>query len=392
MEKWKEEFQHLASKIENAFDKKSLALKQKLHLLDDITIQPYIGYGNRDYIHINGRVLEHEGLRLPEADDTLLDNIKTLYYRYESDEIPDAPLAYKLGSVQGNLTSDDEGYFSAKLDNPDRLEGWQEVEYTMLKQYKETQPPVRVKGEVLLQSSNSTLGLISDLDDTVIVSKATDFFEKSRIMLLNSERTRKPFEGVATFYRALQKGAAGHNSNPVFYVSSSSWNLYDMFKNFCEINQLPKGVFLLRDVGLDRKKLYRTGHSIHKQQKIAQVLETFRELSFLLIGDSGQHDPEIYLEIVKQYPGRIMGIYIRDVHPQENKPRDLEVKAITEQVARLGVPMLLVKNSAQAAQHAAEQGWIAEGALSEIIAEASEEEQSKHDVRHMLGLHKLFGQ
>lgn len=391
MEKWQEELQHLSSKIEKAIDNKRLKFKQKFNLLDNITIQPYRGFGNENLIHISGRVLENEGLELPAEDASLLDNLTTLYHRYESDEIPDAPVAYKMGSLKGQVTSDDEGYFEADLQNPEKLEGWQEVEYTLLKQYKEGQEEVRVKGEVLLLSHKSSFGLISDLDDTVVVSKATNFFEKSRILLLNSERTRKPFEGVAAFYRALQKGPEGKSQNPIFYASSSSWNMYDMFKNFCDINELPKGVFLLRDVGLDREKIYRTGHGKHKIKKISQVLDTFKELPFLLIGDSGQHDPEIYMEIIKKYPGRIMAVYIRDVHPEENQPRDQGVKEIAEQIGQLGVPMLQVKDSAEAARHAAEQGWIPSGSLSEIEAETSNDKKTKPDVRHMMGLHKLFG-
>lgn len=391
MENWQTEFRQIASKVEHAIDRGRLKVKQQLNLLDDITIQAYRGYGNNRSIFISGRVLEKEGLDVPAEDASLWGNLKTLYHRYESDEVPQAPVQYKLENLQGEIVTDDEGYFSAEINNEENLTGWQKIEYTLLKQYKKDQPQVRMQDKILLQSPDSSYGLISDLDDTVIVSQATNFLEKSRILLLNNERTRKPFEGVAAFYRALQKGKDEHRYNPVFYVSSSSWNLYDMFKNFCHFNHLPEGVFLLRDVGLDKQKFYRTGHGTHKLHKITHVLDTFDNLSFLLIGDSGQKDPEIYQEVVQQYPERIMGIYIRDVDPHLNKPRDLEVKAIAEKVSEAGVPMLLVQNSLEAARHASTQGWIPEIALAAIEQETNEDKAEKQDIRKTLGLHKIFG-
>ena len=392
MKNWQEELRDLASKVEHAIDKGRLNVKKEFNLLDDIIILPYRSYGNQEQFYLHGRVLENEGLDTPPEDATLWDNLSTLYHRYESDEIPEAPVQYEIDSLKGTVTTDQEGYYKCQLEHKGaKKSGWHKVKLRLLKQYKEDQSPVEVSGEVLFPSTDSSFGIISDLDDTVIVSQATNFLEKSKILLLNNERTRKPFEGVAAFYNALCAGKDKQRNNPMFYVSSSSWNLYDMFKNFCDYNDLPKGVFLLRDVGLDKQKFYRTGHGKHKLEKISRVLDTFKDLSFLLIGDSGQHDPEIYQQIVKQYPGRIMGIYIRDVDPKENKPRDREVKEIAEQVEKEGVPMLLVKNSLEAAKHAVSQGWIPADTLEKIEQDVRHDESEKQDVRKTLGLHKLFG-
>lgn len=391
MNNWQEEARHLASKIEHAVDRGRLKIKQKFNLLDDITILPYRGYGNTDTLRVRGRVLENEGLDIPPEDASLWDNIKTIYHRYESDEVPGAPLQYTYQGQEGKLETDEEGYFDASIPNSAGLRGWQKVKFTLLKQYKKDQPKVEVEGEVLLPNPNSSFGVLSDLDDTVIISQATNFFEKSRILLLNNERTRKPFAGVAAFYQALQQGADGKRENPFFYISSSSWNLYDMFKHFCELNNIPKGVFLLRDVGLDKQKFYRTSHEEHKLDKINNVLESFPDLSFILIGDSGQKDPEIYQEVVQQNPGRILCVYIRDVNPEKNSKRDGSVKAIADKVQAQGVPMLLVQHSLEAAQHAVAQGWIPAASLSSIEDNVKEDNSQQEDVRQTLGLHKIFG-
>lgn len=377
MEKLKQNFRHLLAKAEHAFDSTRFYLKQKLHLLDPITIQSYPGYGNQEHIIIKGRVLENKGLQMPSKNASYWENLKILYHRYESDEISGAKVCFRFAGKEGSLTTDHEGYFQATIPNEQGLKGWQTIEYTLLEPYAKDQAPVQISEDVLLQSPNSSFGLISDLDDTVIVSKTTNFLKKIRLLLFNNERSRKPFEGVSAFYSALERGKNGIQANPVFYLSSSSWNLYDMFSHFCQLNHLPKGVFLLRDVGLDKKKFYRTGHNTHKLENISAVLETFRSLPFLLIGDSGQQDPEIYQTVVQQNPGRIIGIYIRDVHPKANQKRDLHVNAIAQQVSDAGVPMKLVRDSYEAALDAAQRGWISTSRLEQIRQETLEEKQKK---------------
>ncbi len=391
MDTWQEKALQLCSRLEQAFDSARLKFKQNSGLLDDIIIQPYRGYGNDEVFYVNGRVLEAEGLDIPPEDASLWDNLKSLYHRYESDEVPNAPVKYEYFAQEGQMETNEEGYFSADIKNEQKLTGWQPIRYKLMKQYKSGQPPVEIESEILLHSPASSYGIISDLDDTVIVSQATSFLEKSRILLLNNERTRKPFEGVASFYKALQAGRDKQRQNPVFYLSNASWNLYDMFNNFCQINGLPKGVFMLRDVGLDKQKLYRKAHDDHKFEKINKILETFKALPFTLIGDSGQQDPEVYEQVVKKHPGRILAIYIRDVNPEENQARDQEVKAIAARVQQTGTPMLLVANSLEAARHAATLDLIPETVLTEIEHETRQDALEVEDIGNTLGLHKLLG-
>src|SRR5687768_17759104 len=86
---------------------------------------------------------------------------------------------------------------------------------------------VRSKGHVLVPYG-ARFGVISDLDDTVVRSSATSVLKMACIVVRNNAHTRLPFEGVAAFYRALQLGPASESSNPIFYVSSSPWNSYDI--------------------------------------------------------------------------------------------------------------------------------------------------------------------
>jgi phosphatidate phosphatase APP1 len=89
---------------------------------------------------------------------------------------------------------------------------------------------------------------------------------------------------------------------------------------------------------------------------IRRLLSTYEDLSFVLIGDSGEEDPEIYLQAVREHPGRIIAVYIRDVTSVE---RDAEVRTIAAEVRKLGTEMVAVPDTASAAEHAASIGLVA---------------------------------
>ncbi len=103
--------------------------------------------------------------------------------------------------------------------------------------------------------------MISDLDDTVIQTDVTRVIRMVRNTLLGNARTRHPFPGVAALYRALHS-SAGAPANPLFYVSSSPWNLYDMLDDFFRLRSIPEGPIFLRDWGLSSKDRSSSGYKL----------------------------------------------------------------------------------------------------------------------------------
>jgi phosphatidate phosphatase APP1 len=210
-------------------------------------------------------------------------------------------------------------------------------------------------------------GVISDVDDTVLVSEVRNLVRMARLTFLNNARTRLPFPGVAQFYRALQRcaGATGTDAtattatcyNPIFYVSSSPWNLYDLLVDFMALNDIPPGPLFLRNYGIDAPMPETRGHHGHKLARIEELFAVYPELPFVLIGDSSQQDPEIYAEVVRRYGDRVRAIYIRDVVARSR--RDTQVVRLGEETATHGVPMLLVPDTAAAEAHARSLGLIA---------------------------------
>jgi phosphatidate phosphatase APP1 len=213
--------------------------------------------------------------------------------------------------------------------------------------------------------------VISDIDDTVVQTGATHWLRAARGALLGNAYTRLPFPGVAAFYRALRAGADGRAANPFFYVSSSPWNLYDVLAQLIELHGIPAGPLLLRDWGLSREARP-FGHRTHKLAAIRAVAETFPELPLMLIGDSGQEDPEIYHEVVGLFPGRVAAIYIRNVSPGADRVE--AIRALAEKVLAAGSALVLAEDTVAAARHAAAHGWIAAASLPAVVANKEKDE------------------
>lgn len=152
------------------------------------------------------------------------------------------------------------------------------------------------------------LSVISDIDDTIKVSEVLD-----RDALLRNTFCR-PFvavPGMGETYRgwAEQHGVVFH------YVSASPWQLYEPLNAFVRSNAFPAGTFHLKQFRLkDRSVLdLLASPEKYKLGAIEPILRQFPERRFVLIGDSGEKDPEIYATVMRRYPKQIAMILIRDV-------------------------------------------------------------------------------
>ncbi len=362
------------SGIESAVDRAYFLVKKRFDLLEPISILPYYGFGNEQQIWINGRVLEEEGIKQPDENTSMWVNMRNMWKRYESDEIPHVKLKATFQGQEKIIATDSEGYFEVYFEFQEPLPEkklWHHVEFELLDQLVEEQPEVKATGKVLVPPVAAQFGVISDVDDTILVSRSTELIKKAQLIFFNNARTRLPFKGVSAFYQALQEGENGQRNNPIFYVSSSPWNLFDLLDHFCEIHDIPQGPFLLRDLGVSTGKFIKTGHEGHKIEMIEKVFRLYPDLPFVLIGDSGQKDPEIYEKVVEKYPQKIKAIYIRDVTSDK---RDQEIQEIAQRLKEKGVEMKLCEDTEVAAYHAQEMGLIAKASLKTIEKARKEDE------------------
>jgi len=334
--------------------KMKILLKRKFGWLGIPKVYPYIGYSNGAKVYLSGSVVEDRGLTKPKINQSKLSNLLSMIKRYVGDEFAGVRLRIEFNGDVKEVETNEEGFFKCtfQLTNPvsdDIL--WSKARFILLDQLSEDQPEIIFFGDVLMVSHKHEFLVVSDVDDTFLVSHSTRFIKKIRLMLFKNATTRLPFPGVVEFYKALQKGSTGKSFNPIFYVSSSERNLYDLLIDFCEYRDIPKGPFMLRSMQTSLVKLINAGggNHQHKLESIRFLLEFFPNLNFVLIGDSGQRDPEIYLQTISEFPGRIKVIYIRIVG---NRRRIKLTKQIAEESQKFGVKMVLVKNTEEATYHA----------------------------------------
>ena len=356
MSKWRRLMTSLGYSAETQLDAIKARFFSRMESDRRVYVQPYRWYGTPDRLAVRGRVLRDNGLSAALDEDSLWDNLLNSYRRFSSDEVPFAQLRVRFGEQVVDVETDEEGYFSAEIHTTQPLApGWHSAEVIL------PDDAITV-AECLVVDDSAEFGVISDIDDTILETHATNLLKVARLTFLGNARTRLPFAGVAAFYNALQRGR-----NPIFYVSSSPWNLYDLLVDFMAEQDIPAGPLNLRDIGIDQNKFITTGHGNHKIEKIRAIMDSYPSLPFVLIGDSGQHDPEIYREIAARYPGRVHAIYIRDVAADE---RDVEVKLIADGID--SAEMLLVSDSIAAARHAQSLNLIAADQLAVIEADVRE--------------------
>jgi phosphatidate phosphatase APP1 len=354
MASWKTYLTRLGYRIDRSVDKFQ-RFTQRFED-DALVVWPYLTYGTVSKLFIKGRVLEAQALRAASADDSRWRNFRNALKRFTSDEIANAKVRVLFQEQRQDLSTDEEGFFETWLGLTSPLSVTQATDtylypfsIELLAPLRKEQVETHFAGQVVVPHQ-AAFGIISDVDDTILQSDATRIFKMARKVLFGNARTRLPFKGVAEFYQKLHQ-----NKNPLFYVSSSPWNLYDLLVEFLEINNIPLGPLLLRDWGISDKEFLPTGHAGHKLQAITQILETYPDLPFLLIGDSGQEDPEIYSQVVARYPGRILAIYIRDV---SGGSRNEAISKLAQSVIAGRSELLLVPDTTVAEEHARSRGWL----------------------------------
>jgi len=338
-------------------------------------IVAYRGFAGDSRVLIQARAQEAKQIPPATETDSVWRNLLSTYKRVDADPLPHARLHVRIGSTECELVADDEGFVRewVELAAPLPAAGpWQPAELRLLGPLLPDQGDVRATGQVRVIAGAPTFGVISDLDDTVIQSRITNFLQAVRTVMLGNARTRLPFPGVAAFYRALERGGDGGRENPIFYVSSSPWNIHDIIADFMDIQGIPRGPITLRDWDIVLSALTSSRLGTFKEPVIREILDLYPTLPFILIGDNSQKDPEIYRAILDRYPGRILAIYIRNV--DANPERSASVQALAAEVLAAGSTLVLADDTYAAAEHAVGQGWIARESLPSIREEKKADE------------------
>lgn len=328
---------------------------------DPLQIIAFQGYGTDTHFYARGRALEDESIDLENQNTWHL--IVNTWKRFETDEIKNVGIKVSLpnGKVLNGKT-DRDGYYKidANLKGLSKLtnnEGWLsfELSYNDANIKRTIQNDNRFPGEILIPSTKAQFGVASDIDDTILHTGVVSTLKWKVIYnsVFKHAKNRIPLEGAAEFYHKLHRGASGENANPIFYVSHSPWNLYRYLELFLRQHNFPKGPILLRNLS-NLLRRQPQNQKPQKEREIINLLKTYPNLPFILIGDSGEHDPDIYIKIAEEFPKRILAIYLRSVKHRAKMQR---VKSLLDNYKTTKV--LLVESSAQAIKHAKEHNFIA---------------------------------
>lgn len=338
-------------------------LKDHLTAKPEVKLATYYSYGTPSHLYLLGRALDDDNLEMLK-DQSFFRTLKNTYKQFDSHEITEAEVVLKLPNDTLLTTrTNKEGYFlfdrttSINLKQYSNDEGWVPLKLAFANQIKNSVITQNndFTAELLIPPLRAQFGVISDIDDTILHTGVTSFL-KWRVLhnsLFRNAHDRLSLEGSPKFYQDLHLGKNGNEQNPIFYLSNSPWNLYEYLKLFLEVNDFPKGPILLRDFRTPFDRTLKP-EKPHKQKEIVNILKTYPHLNFILIGDSGEHDPAIYTDIAAQYPDRILAIYLRSV---KHRRRMEQVKSIVDNFET--VPVLSVATSKEAEEHAREQGFIA---------------------------------
>ncbi|MFT4781919.1 MAG: phosphatidate phosphatase APP1 [Psychroserpens sp.] len=326
---------------------------------DPLQVITFQSYGTDTHFYMRGRALEDETINLEQKG--LFGLLINSFKRFESDEIKHTEL--KITLPNGTLlrtTTDDHGYFKidAQLEGLSALtndNGWLsfEVAYDDVNIKRSIQNSNRFPGELLIPNAKAEYGVISDIDDTIIHTGVVSTLKWKVLInsIFKSATSRIPLEGAADFYHKLHRGSSGKHANPIFYVSHSPWNLYRYLEFFLKQNTFPKGPILLRSFKDIFKK--KSGDRPQKHIEILNILKAYPELKFILIGDSGEKDADIYMDVANEFPLQVAAIYLRSV---KHRKKMLKIRSLFKDYNQ--IPVLLVESSDEAIAHARKHEFI----------------------------------
>jgi phosphatidate phosphatase APP1 len=241
-------FKPILKGVKKPFKLLKLYLKQKAGWLGTPKILAYRGLGNDQHVYINGMVIEDKGLEKPVDKQHVWTNILATIKRFSSDQIPGVKVEAKFLGMTSIAETDELGffsfYFSVKDVSPNLLNrDWQTVEFVLLDEIVENQSSVTAEGEVRIVWPNEKRVIVSDIDDTVLVSHSTSTLRKLRLMLFKNALMRIPFKGVPSFYCALERGAEKDAFHPFFMYQAANGIFTICWRTSLIITGFPK-VFL----------------------------------------------------------------------------------------------------------------------------------------------------
>ena len=295
----------IAARVEERFNRAVERIARRAGWQEHII--SYVGYGNHKRIRVLGRL----GLQPRPVEGIVGQEVERLLVRrgwrnFFTVACVSRPVKISLDDREYEVVTDNQGYIDTQIADHDLAPGWHTVQIST----PEAEPTA---ADVLVVAKDVTFGIISDLDDTVISTYLPRPLIAAWNSLVLTENARQAVAGMSELYRSILDDNPGA---PIVYVSTGAWNTLPFLRRFLHRNRFPSGPLLLTDWGPTNTGWFRSGLE-HKRSALRQLARDFPKISWLLIGDDGQHDPMIYGEFAAYAPKRVRGIAIRQLNPVE---------------------------------------------------------------------------
>ncbi|GJE16979.1 App1 family protein [Methylobacterium marchantiae] len=329
-------------------------------------VEAYRGYGSTKEIFLIGRVFRQARPERDTKADDIAADLRDIARRIRRRKVAGATIIARFGGAETVAITDRDGYFRISLKPPGVPSGegpWHDVDLELA-----ADPPVQARGRVFIPPDSRRFVVISDIDDTIMHTGVADKLKMLWRLFVADAEDRVAFPGAAALCQALHAGATGDQSNPMLYVSRAPWGIYDMLSEFFRQHAIPAGpVLFLREWGLSWHHPLPRRAEDHKRDLIRHMLALYDDLPFVLIGDSGQHDPEVYAKIVAENPGRVLAVYIRNV--SRDQSRAVEIERLSQAILQAGSSLVLAADTAVMADHALSLGLIGTEGATAILEE-----------------------
>jgi phosphatidate phosphatase APP1 len=293
---------HRAARIEDAFH----AFREKRARRRGLTptVIPYTGYGGDGWIRVLGRVLLVTGTRRDDPDSTRYRNVRG-WRSFTSVPVDSVPVVITAGGREYRVSADRGGVVDTRLEVTLPF-GWNTIGIR-------TDDSSTVEAPVYVVDPSVRFGVLSDIDDTVMVTALPRPFLAAWNTFVLDEHARRPVPGMAVLYERL---ARSHPGAPIIYLSTGAWNVAPTLTRFLSRNLYPSGPLLLTDWGPTHDRWFRSGRE-HKHESLRRLASEFPDIRWLLVGDDGQHDEDLYGDFLRNFPASVTAVCVRQLSASE---------------------------------------------------------------------------
>jgi phosphatidate phosphatase APP1 len=268
------------------------------------TVIPYTGYGGKGWIRVLCRVLLVKPRKSRDSEKARPRNIRG-WRSFTSVPVNEVAVTITAGGLEYRVIADRGGVVDTRVE-VDLPIGWNTIQL-------KTDDSRTVDAPIYVVDPAVRFGVLSDVDDTVMVTALPRPFLAAWNTFVLDEHARRPVPGMAVLYERLSRA---HPGAPVIYLSTGAWNVAPTLTRFLSRNLYPAGSLLLTDWGPTHDRLFRSGRE-HKRDSLERLFVEFPDVKWLLVGDDGQHDEELYGEFARTHEAHVAAVCIRQLSAGE---------------------------------------------------------------------------